>query len=111
MGVTLEWLENVLVNEELINEGLGWVFICATANFRSASSGKVLNQRPSSGNVDSGVSKVRSPHGNTEDKRSANPQLVNSFLPLRLEPCAFRLFSYFAWSDHRPLINISSDIP
>ena len=26
-GVALEWLENVLVNEELIKEGLGWVYI------------------------------------------------------------------------------------
>ncbi len=26
MGVTLEWLENVLVNEELIKEGLAWIY-------------------------------------------------------------------------------------
>jgi len=41
--------------------------------------------------VDSGMSKVRSPHGNTGGKRGGDPPLLDSLLPLRPVPFALRL--------------------
>ena len=64
---------------------------CATVNCRSALSGKACNLRPRMRNEASGDYRMKFLPGSSGDKEIGSPQLLDSFFPLRPEPCAFRL--------------------